>query len=83
MINYADRDVQYFREQTAMLENQNHFLENEFQRQLDRIVQEKNEQISRLIHIIDQNCSPLNEYKDQINEKKSSSGNYRYKVDEL
>jgi len=61
-----------------MLENQNHFLENEFQRQLDRIVQEKNEQISRLIHIIDKTCSPPNEYQGQINEIKHSSGCYRY-----
>ncbi len=74
MINYADRDVQYFREQTAMLENQNHFLENEFQRQLDRIVQEKNDQITRLTRIIDQSCSPLNESQDQT---KHSSGNHR------
>ena len=36
-----------------MLENQNRFLENEFQRQLDKIVQEKNEQITRLTQHID------------------------------
>jgi len=57
-----------------MLENQNHFLESEFQRQLDRIVQEKNEQITRLIHIIDKTCSPPSEFQGQINEIKHSSG---------
>jgi hypothetical protein len=72
MIHYADHDVQYFREQTSMLENQNRFLEDEFKRQLDRIIQEKNEQITRLTHIIDQTCSPLNEHQDQT---KHSSGN--------
>jgi hypothetical protein len=74
MINYADRDVHYLREQTAMLENENHFLENEFQRQLDKIVQEKNDQISRLIHIIDQSCSPKSEYKDHMHDEKHLSG---------
>ncbi|CAF1402728.1 unnamed protein product [Adineta ricciae] len=65
MINYAHRDVHYLSEQVTMLENQNHFLESEFQRQLDKIVQEKNEQISRLIHIIDQSCT-TNHNKEQI-----------------
>ncbi|UJR21839.1 hypothetical protein I4U23_024913 [Adineta vaga] len=59
MINYAHRDIHYLSEQTSMLENQNHFLESEFQRQLDKIVQEKNEQISRLMHIIDQSCTKM------------------------
>lgn len=54
-----------------MLENQNQFLEQEFQRQLDRIVEEKNQQITRLTHIIDQTCSPSNE---QLDEKKNLSG---------
>ncbi|CAF3322157.1 unnamed protein product [Rotaria socialis] len=75
MINYADRDVQYLREQAIMLENQNHFLENEFHRQLDKIVVEKNEQISRLIHIIDQTCPPPMEYTDRISDLTQSSGN--------
>ncbi len=48
-----------------MLENQNRFLETEFQRQLEKIVMEKNEQISRLIQIIDQTCPPPTEYTDQ------------------
>jgi hypothetical protein len=74
MINYADRDVHYLREQTTMLENQNHFLETEFQRQLDKIVTEKNEQISRLIHIIDQTCPPPIEYTDRVSDVTSSSG---------
>ncbi|CAF2113856.1 unnamed protein product [Rotaria magnacalcarata] len=76
MINYADRDVQYLREQAIMLENQNHFLENEFHRQLDKIVVEKNEQISRLIHIIDQTCPPPMEYTDRISDLTESSGNH-------
>mgnify|MGYP001055482471 FL=1 len=75
MINYADRDVQYLREQTTMLENQNRFLENEFQRQLDKIVLEKNEQISRLIHIIDQTCPLPNEYTDHVSDVTHSSAN--------
>jgi hypothetical protein len=57
-----------------MLENENRFLENEFQRQLDKIVQEKNEQISRLIHIIDQSCSPKSEYKDHMHDEQHLSG---------
>ena len=76
MINYADRDVHYLREHTTMLENQNRFLEQEFQRQLDKITLEKNEQISRLIHIIDQNCPPPNEFKDRVDNEKHSSGEY-------
>jgi hypothetical protein len=61
-----------------MLENQNRFLENEFQRQLDKIVQEKNEQIARLIHVIDQTCSPPAEYKDRPNDPTHSSGKISY-----
>jgi hypothetical protein len=64
-----------------MLENQNHFLESEFQRQLDRIVQEKNEQITRLIHIIDKTCSPPSEFQGQINEIKYSSGYFYLDMD--
>ncbi|UJR27852.1 hypothetical protein I4U23_009117 [Adineta vaga] len=75
MINFADRDVHYLREQTIMLENQNRFLESEFQRQLDKIVLEKNEQISRLIHIIDQTCAPPAEYTDQVRNIVLSPGN--------
>ena len=74
MISYADRDVHYLREQTVMLENQNRFLESEFQRQLDKVVVEKNEQISRLIHIIDQTCPPPNEYTDHVSDLTHSSG---------
>jgi hypothetical protein len=74
MVNYADRDVHYLREQIAMLENQNQFLESEFQRQLDKIVMEKNEQISRLIHIIDQTCPPPTEYTDRTSDITPSSG---------
>ena len=75
MINYADRDVHNLREQTTMLENQNRFLENEFQRQLDKVVREKNEQISRLVHIIDRTCSPPpTEYQDLVSDGKQSSG---------
>ncbi len=76
MINYADHDVQHLREQTKLLENQNRFLEDEFQRQLDRIVQEKNAQITRLIRIIDQTCPPPTEYQDPIPEKKHFPGTY-------
>ena len=72
MIHYAEHDTQYFREQTAMLESQNRFLEDEFKRQLDRIVQEKNEQITRLTRIIDQTCSPTHEQPHQTDQ---SSGN--------
>ena len=74
MINYAERDVHYLREQTTMLENQNHFLESEFQRQLEKTVQEKNEQISRLIHIIDQSCSSSYEYREHMNDENHLSG---------
>jgi len=78
MINYADRDVHYLHEQIAMLENQNRFLESEFQRQLDKIVIEKNEQISRLIHIIDQTCPPPTEYTDRVSDVTSSSGRQKF-----
>jgi hypothetical protein len=71
MINYAHRDIHCLREQITMLENQNRFLESEFQRQLDRIAKEKNEQISRLIHTIDQTHSPP---PSESPETKSSSG---------
>ena len=74
MLNYADRDVHYLREQTVMLENQNRFLENEFHRQLDKIIIEKNEQITRLIHIIDQSCPPPTEYNDHVSDVTQSSG---------
>jgi hypothetical protein len=74
MINYADRDVHYLREQTAMVENQNRFLESEFQRQLDKIVTEKNEQIGRLIHIIDQTCPPPTAYTDRVSDVTHSPG---------
>jgi hypothetical protein len=77
MVNYSDRDVHYLREYTTMLENQNRFLENEFQRQLDKIAHEKNEQISRLIHVIDQTCSPPTEYKDRPNDDKHASGKFK------
>lgn len=75
MITFADRDVHYLRDQTVMLENQNRFLETEFQRQLDKIVIEKNEQISRLIQIIDQTCPPPAEYTDHVSDVTHSSGN--------
>lgn len=65
MISYTERDLQYLREQKEMLENQNRFLESEFQRQLDKIVMEKNEQISRLIQTIEQTCPPPVQYTDQ------------------
>ena len=74
MVTYADRDVHYLREQKEMLENQNRFLEGEFQRQLDKIVTEKNDQIGRLIHIIDQTCPPPTEYGDQVTDLTHSSG---------
>ncbi|CAF3670300.1 unnamed protein product [Adineta steineri] len=76
MINYADRDVHHLREQTIMLENQNRFLESEFHRQLDKIIMEKNEQISRLIHIIDQTCAPPAEYTDHIRDITHATGNH-------
>ena len=57
-----------------MLESQNQFLESEFQRQLDRIVQEKNDQITRLIHIINQTCSPPAEFQDPVDDNIPSSG---------
>ena len=57
MIHYTNHDLEHLREHTLLLENENRFLENEFQRQLDRIIREKNEQIARLTQIIDQTCS--------------------------
>ena len=74
MINFGSRDAHYFREKTEMLENQNRFLESEFQRQLDKIVMEKNEQIARLIQIIDQTCPPPTEYIDHISDVTQSTG---------
>lgn len=74
MINFGSRDAHYFREKTEMLENQNRFLESEFQRQLDKIVMEKNEQIARLIQIIDQTCPPPTEYTDHISDVTQSTG---------
>ena len=56
MIHSTNHDLEHLREHTVMLENENRFLENEFQRQLDRIIREKNEQIARLTQIIDQTC---------------------------
>lgn len=56
MIHSANHDLEHLREHTLLLENENRFLENEFQRQLDRIIREKNEQIARLTQIIDQTC---------------------------
>ena len=41
-----------------MLEEQNQFLENEFQNQLERVSSDKNEQISRLTQIVDRQCVP-------------------------
>ena len=74
MINYAARDVHNLREHTTMLENQNRFLESEFQRQIDRIVEEKNDHIARLTHIIDQTCSPATESSEaRINHSSSNS----------
>ena len=40
-----------------MLEEQNQFLENEFQQQLERVSTDKNEQISRLTQIVDRQCA--------------------------
>jgi predicted DNA-binding ribbon-helix-helix protein len=74
MVNYAHRDVHYLREQITMLEDRNHFLESEFQRQLDKIVQDKNEQISRLIHIIDQSHTTTNEYREHSRDDHQLSG---------
>ena len=71
MINYADRDVQHLREHTTMLESENRFLESEFQRQLKKIVEEKNKQINQLVHIIDQTCSTSSQHQD----RKHPSGN--------
>ena len=83
MVTYADRDVHYLREQKEMLENQNRFLEGEFQRQLDKIVTEKNDQIGRLVHIIDQTCPPPTEYVDQVTDLTHSSGTASYLLHRL
>ena len=64
MISYADRDVHHLHERIELLESQNQFLEQEFQRQLDRITREKNEHIYRLTEIIDQTCSNITPYRD-------------------
>ena len=64
LIHHATRDAENLRERTAMLENENCFLEQEFQRQLDRISQEKNEQIARLTKIIDEKFSSTTKSKD-------------------
>lgn len=81
MINFSNRDVHYFREKISMLENQNRFLESEFQRQLDKIVMEKNEQIARLIQIIDQTCPPPTEYNDHISDITHSTGINDYSIE--
>lgn len=65
MIHHTNHDLEHLREHTIMLENENRFLENEFQRQLDRIIREKNEQITRLTQIIDQTCPPMKIVDDQ------------------
>ncbi|CAF4839241.1 unnamed protein product, partial [Rotaria magnacalcarata] len=49
-----------------MLENQNRFLDDEFRRQLDKIVQEKNDQINGLIRIIDQASLQSTQIKTSI-----------------
>ncbi|CAF0877132.1 unnamed protein product [Didymodactylos carnosus] len=64
MIYFGNRDVHYLREQTARLEEQNKFLEEEFRRQLQKIHQDKNEQITRLRQIIDKACPPPDEFGD-------------------
>jgi DNA anti-recombination protein RmuC len=80
MISFADRDVQHLREQKELLENQNNFLESEFQRQLDKIVADKNEKISQLTHIIEQTCPPPKEYKDSMNNAACSSSRQNMKL---
>ena len=40
-----------------MLEEQNQFIENEFQQQLERVSNDKNEQISRLTQIVDRQAA--------------------------
>ncbi|CAF3956734.1 unnamed protein product, partial [Rotaria sp. Silwood1] len=72
-LNYAHRDVYYLQEKNLILENQNHFLENEFKRQLDKIVEEKNEHINRLIHIIDQTYTRSTQINNHINDEYYSS----------
>ncbi|CAF0896750.1 unnamed protein product [Rotaria sp. Silwood1] len=72
-LNYAHRDVYYLQEKNLILENQNNFLENEFKRQLDNIVEEKNEHINRLIHIIDQTYTRSTQINNHINDEYYSS----------
>ncbi|CAF1379500.1 unnamed protein product [Rotaria sp. Silwood1] len=72
-LNYAHRDVYYLQEKNLILENQNNFLENEFKRQLDKIVEEKNEHINRLIHIIDQTYTRSTQINNHINDEYYSS----------
>lgn len=69
MISFAHCDVHHLRERIELLESQNQFLEHEFQRQLDRLSREKNEQIHRLTQIIDQTCSP---HRDLANAQEST-----------
>ncbi|CAF5038780.1 unnamed protein product, partial [Rotaria magnacalcarata] len=78
LINYAHRDVHYLREKTSMLENQNRFLDDEFRRQLDKIVQEKNDQINGLIRIIDQASLQSTQIKTSIDHENQPSGKYIY-----
>ncbi|CAF1067608.1 unnamed protein product [Rotaria magnacalcarata] len=73
LINYAHRDVHYLREKTSMLENQNRFLDDEFRRQLDKIVQEKNDQINGLIRIIDQASLQSTQIKTSIDHENQPS----------
>lgn len=60
-----------------MLENENRFLDNEFRRQLDKIVQEKNEQINKLMHIIDQATLEATSLRASINNENRTSGKHR------
>ncbi|CAF4624268.1 unnamed protein product [Rotaria socialis] len=78
LINYAHRDVHYLREKTSMFENQNRFLDDEFRRQLDKIVQQKNDQINGLIRIIDQTSSQSTQIKTSISHENQASGKYIY-----
>ncbi|CAF1454548.1 unnamed protein product, partial [Didymodactylos carnosus] len=75
MIYFGDRDLHYLREQIARLEDQNRVLEEEFREQLQKIHQEKNEQITRLKQIIDRACPPPVEFSDNGHELTYSSGN--------
>ncbi|CAF4815746.1 unnamed protein product [Rotaria magnacalcarata] len=56
-----------------MLENQNRFLDDEFRRQLDKIVQEKNDQINGLIRIIDQASLQSTQIKTSIDHENQPS----------